>query len=142
MAPARRQSHMAVDPSQIVDTVLVLLDANALLMPFQFSIELEEELTRLLGAYEIAVPSSVVAELESLVWSDRRAKAALDLASRYPVMETEGSGDAAILAVAKRTQAAVLTNDRVLRKQLREAGLPVIYLRGKTKLEAEGITFR
>ncbi len=133
---------MAVDPSQIVDTVLVLLDANALLMPFQFSIELEEELTRLLGAYEIAVPSSVVAELESLVWSDRRAKAALDLASRYPVMETEGSGDAAILAVAKRTQAAVLTNDRVLRKQLREAGLPVIYLRGKTKLEAEGITFR
>jgi len=42
---------------------LVLLDTNALLMPFQFQVHLEAELHRVLGDVEIAVPSPVLSEL-------------------------------------------------------------------------------
>ncbi len=44
----------------------VILDSSALMMCFEFSIDLEKELTRLLGSYHIVVPSSIVKELESL----------------------------------------------------------------------------
>ena len=38
----------------------VVLDANALMLPFQFSINLDVELGRLLGECDVYVPSSVV----------------------------------------------------------------------------------
>lgn len=119
--------------------LLVLLDANALMMPFQFTLDLEDELVRLLGAYRAAVPSSVIRELEGLEPSNSTAKAALRLASRFPVMEVEGEGDDAVLALARAERAAVLTNDRELRRRLREADLPVIYLRERSRLDAVGL---
>ncbi|MFQ5920159.1 MAG: PIN domain-containing protein [Thermoplasmata archaeon] len=118
---------------------LVLLDANALMMPFQFALDLEDELVRLLGEYRAAVPTSVVRELEDLAPSNSTAKAALQLASRFPVMAVEGEGDDALLALARAEGAAVLTNDRALRRRLREADLPVIYLRERSRLEAVGL---
>src|SRR5206468_5929763 len=45
---------------------LVLLDANALLMPFQFQVHLDAELRRVVGDVEIAVPTPVLAELDLL----------------------------------------------------------------------------
>src|SRR6266571_9426019 len=38
---------------------LVLLDANALLMPFQFQVHLDAELRRVVGDVEIAIPTPV-----------------------------------------------------------------------------------
>ncbi|MFQ5837499.1 MAG: PIN domain-containing protein [Thermoplasmata archaeon] len=122
-----------------MNKVLVFLDTNALMMPFQFSIDLEGELTRLLGEYEVVIPSSALKELARLSRSDRKAKAALKLAARYRTMEVEGTGDDAILTAALEEEAVVLTNDRRLRRRLREAGRPVIFLREKRRLEAEGI---
>lgn len=129
-------------PSNCVEKIVVLLDANALMMPFQFSIDLEGELTRLLGVYDLIIPSSVLEEIKGLSGTDRRARAALDLASRYSVIEVEGRGDDAIIAAAQPAKAAVVTNDRGLRRRLKEAGLPVIYMRGKARLEAEGLPIR
>ncbi|MFQ5552139.1 MAG: PIN domain-containing protein [Thermoplasmata archaeon] len=117
---------------------LVLLDANALMMPFQFSLDLEDELTRLLGDYRVAVPRSVIHELEGLSPTNATAKAALKFATRFPVIEVEGVGDAVLLALARAEGAAVLTNDRGLRTRLREEGLPVIYLRERSRLEGIG----
>ncbi len=54
----------------------------------------------------------------------------------------EGQGDDVLLAAARDRQAAVLTNDRRLRRRLREEELPVIYLRGKQRLVAEGLLLR
>ncbi len=125
-----------------VGPVSVLLDANALMMPFQFSLDLEEELKRLLGDYEVLVPSSVLRELEGLSKTDGRARAALELASRYRVVEVPGEGDQAIFSAAVERSSAVLTNDSKLRRRLRRADIPVIYLRGRSKLQAEGIPLR
>ncbi len=138
----RRQKHMPPSSFSSVEKTVVLLDANALMMPFQFSIDLEGELTRLLGVYDLVIPSSVLNEIKGLAQTDRRAKAALDLASRYPVLEVEGRGDDAIVAAAQTREAVVVTNDRGLRRRLRKAGVPVVYMRGKAKLEAEGLPIR
>src|SRR5207247_5187201 len=57
----------------------VVLDANALLLPFQFRVNLEAELRRLLGEHEILVPSAVLDELKGLARSLREARSALKL---------------------------------------------------------------
>ncbi|MCJ2531096.1 MAG: hypothetical protein LN413_02090 [Candidatus Thermoplasmatota archaeon] len=118
---------------------LILLDTNALMMPFQFSLDLEDELIRLLGEYRAAVPSSVIRELEGLSSTHSTARAALQFATRFPVIDVEGVGDDALLSLAQAEGAAVLTNDRDLRRRLRKANLPVIYLRERSRLEAVGL---
>lgn len=130
---------MAPPSPPLVARVPVLLDANALMMPFQFSLDLEGELRRLLGDPEIRVPSSVLAELERLGRTRGEARAALRLASRYPVIEVEGRGDEALLEAAQEHDAVVVTNDRGLRRRLRSANVPVIYLREKSRLAGEGL---
>ncbi|MDX1534422.1 MAG: twitching motility protein PilT [Thermoplasmata archaeon] len=117
---------------------VVLLDANALMMPFQFPIDLEGELVRLFGQVTAKVPSSVLRELERLAPANATAKAALRFAARFPVLEVEGEGDDALLALARTEGAAVLTNDKALRRRVREAGLPVVFLRERSRLEAVG----
>ncbi|HHH83948.1 MAG TPA: twitching motility protein PilT, partial [Thermoplasmatales archaeon] len=41
----------------------VILDTNALMIPYQSGINIEKEITRLLGICRIIVPSSVVEEI-------------------------------------------------------------------------------
>lgn len=113
----------------------VVLDANALLMPFQFHLNLDLELRRVVGEIPVLVPSSVLAELERS--ADQRAKAALRLAARYRVVPTDLRGDEAVLALAETEQAAVVTNDRPLRRRLKRAGIPVISLVGESHLGFE-----
>jgi hypothetical protein len=75
-------------------------------------------------------------ELSSL--SSHRAKGAIKLAERFDLYENEGEGDDAILKMAREMNGAVVTNDKELKRKLRKEKLPVIYLRGKNKLEMEG----
>jgi rRNA-processing protein FCF1 len=139
---ATGKRHMTSWQFSGVNSLLVLLDANALMMPFQFSVDIEGELTRLLGKYEIAVPSSVLEELRRLARTKREARAALRLAERYTVIQTTGRRDPALLKLARELGAAVLTNDKRLREQLRSAGIPVIFLRGRSQLDGEGLPLR
>src|SRR3970040_2289119 len=74
----------------------VILDANALLMPFQFRINLEAERRRLLGDHEILVPSPVIEELRGLARSVPEARPALRLAQRFRILEAPGGADDAI----------------------------------------------
>src|SRR5207247_10527679 len=90
---------------------IVLLDTNALLMPFQFRVNLETELTRLMGSADIAIPSPVRTELEFLAERDRNAEAALRLAARDRVIEASGSADDALLDLGALPRAVVGTND-------------------------------
>ena len=115
----------------------VVLDANALLLPFQFPVDLDAELARLLGSCEVLVPTSVVRELERVAARDRRAKAALDLARRYGRFETDAAGDEAVIAAAEALGAHVVTNDRALLAALEARGIPRIRLRGKVRLALE-----
>ncbi len=109
--------------------MLVVLDSNALMMPFQFKINLDTELTRLLGSYEIYVPSCVIGELKRIARNRWEAKAALELASKYRIVEVEASGDKGVIEAAKKLKAAVVTNDKELRIKLMREGIRVIFMK-------------
>lgn len=114
----------------------VILDTNALMMVFQFRIDLEKELERILGKVEILVPSSVIRELEKIrKWE---ARASLNLAKKYKIIEVEKDGDNSILDLAKSLGAYVVTNDGELRKRLKENRIRVIYLRNYSHLVVDG----
>ncbi|MDQ1371173.1 MAG: uncharacterized protein QG582_87 [Candidatus Thermoplasmatota archaeon] len=111
----------------------VVLDANALMMPFQFKVNLDMELTRLFGDLRVVVPSSVLGELSNLKGPAR--KGALALVRKYEVVETSMRGDDAVLELARRMSAAVVTNDRGLIRRLRAENIPVVRLRSERYLE-------
>ncbi len=110
----------------------IVLDANALMMPFQFNVNLDRELKRLLGDLPIFVPSSVLGELARSL--DPAGKAALALARKYPIVETELSGDDAVIGIARDRSAAVVTNDKGLIGRLRAERIPVIRMRAERYL--------
>jgi len=116
----------------------VVLDANALMMPFQFGLNLSAEIERLLGECEVYVPSSVRSELKSLSSKDRVAKAALELSERFAKVETKAKGDDSIVEAAIALDAAVVTSDAELLQKLKEKGIRRIRLRSRSHLILEG----
>jgi hypothetical protein len=114
----------------------VVLDTNALLMPFEFSINLDLELQRLLGSCMVYVPGPVIGELKRS--RSKHARVALALARKYPVAETSVQGDNGVIDVAERLQAFVVTNDFVLRDKLRRLKLKTIFLRSGNHLTIDG----
>lgn len=117
------------------ETNPVVLDANALLMPFQFKLNMDAELKRLLGGYTVYVPESVLRELEK--GRDWKNRAAVRLASKYERVPSEAGGDDAVIEAALRLSAYVVTNDRGLKERLREVGVTVIALRSRNHLVIE-----
>ena len=115
----------------------MILDANALLMPFQFKMNLDTELLRLVGDCEILVPSSVIGELRRAKSTSKDASAALALAEKYTVHQVEGSGDDSILELANETEGIVVTNDKTLIQRLKRSGIPVIFMRSRNHLVLE-----
>ncbi len=123
----------------------VVLDTNALMMPYQFGINIEKELNRLLGICRIIVPRTVVEEMEKLAEEGgevgRAAKLGLSIIRKrgFRLVETENKGDDGVLETAIKMDAAILTNDKELKKKAKELRLPIIYLREGCKLEMEEI---
>jgi rRNA-processing protein FCF1 len=116
----------------------VAVDTNALMMPVEGNVRLFDELDRLLGSYEPVTPAAVVAELEKLAAGNGEeavaASVGRDLADRCTVVSTDADyADDAIVELAADCDYAV-TNDRPLRRRLSAANVPVICLRGGTKL--------
>jgi rRNA-processing protein FCF1 len=125
----------------------IILDSNALFVPLQFKIDIMEELKTLLNMrFELALLSPVLEELRKLEEEGspktrRDASYALKLAEKLKVIdvtETFASPDDAIVKVADKLGYLVFTNDRVLRKRLRDINVPVIYVRQKSRLEIDG----
>jgi rRNA-processing protein FCF1 len=127
--------------------VKVILDSNFLFVPFQFRIDIFEELNRLLGKAEPVVLSTTLEELNSLVKkrsekTRRQALAAIELADHCGIIEVERgleeSFDDVVLRTAKEWNCPVATNDAALRKRLRESNVAAVFLRQKTHLEVDG----
>jgi rRNA-processing protein FCF1 len=116
----------------------VILDSSAILMFFEFSIDWEKELGRLLGGYHLVVPTAVVQELQILAKRNvgqKKAAAALKLIAKYDTIAQEAdTADEALMKIAEKTQGIVVTNDIELRDRLKNRSFPVIFLRGKKKL--------
>ena len=113
----------------------VVLDTNALLMPFEVGLNLDIEVRNLLGDVRFVVPGPLVGELKHL--DNKWAKAAITLARSREIVQAESHGDDSVLEVAEREQAYILTNDKELRRRARKAGIPLIYLRSGTHLVLE-----
>ncbi len=118
----------------------VVLDANALMMPFQYKLNIDVELTRLLGSYELYVPSCVLGELERVAKRRWEARAALQMAQRYRVIEVQSRGDAGVIEAAKKLNAAVVTNDKALRIRLMKDGIRVIFMKQNHLVMIDDIT--
>ncbi|MGD1060517.1 MAG: PIN domain-containing protein [Methanomassiliicoccales archaeon] len=114
----------------------VVLDTNALLMPFEFSLNIDHELTRLLGQCEVYVPGPVIGELKRS--RNKHAKVAIALARKYRIFETQLQGDEGVIDAGTRLNAFVVTNDIILRGKLRKRGLKAIFLRSGSHLALDG----
>ncbi|MGE4577557.1 MAG: PIN domain-containing protein, partial [Candidatus Methanomethylophilaceae archaeon] len=81
----------------------VILDTNALLMPFEVRLNLDLAVREVLGDVHFIVPGPIIGELKRL--EHKFAPAALELARRYEIIQTSSSGDASVLELAKSTGA-------------------------------------
>jgi rRNA-processing protein FCF1 len=122
--------------------VSVLLDANALLVPVQFGIDIFEEIGRIVGGFEPLTLDSVLEELDRLSRGKGRdaiaARVGRSLCERCRVLKTsapEVPVDEQLVLYAKEHGCIVATNDRQLRTTLLEQGIDVITLRKQKKLE-------
>lgn len=121
----------------------VLLDANALMMPAQFQIDLFDELRMLLGSFEPVVLSGVLRELLGLSRAKGRdgaaARLGLTIGEKCTVVESNEmesvSIDAQVIEYATRNSCLVVTNDRRVREALFARGIGVVSLRKQKKLE-------
>ena len=115
----------------------VVLDTNALLMPFEMRMNLDLSVQNLLGDVRFVVPGPLIGELKHL--DNKYASASLTLARKYEIIPTEATGDNSVIELALRTGGYVLTNDKILRGRLRKVGVPLIYLRSGTHLVVERV---
>jgi rRNA-processing protein FCF1 len=131
------------------ETVKVILDSNALFVPLQFKIDIFNDLKQLLNRrFELILLSPVKRELEALAKKGspkmrKNASYALKLAEKCKYVEVDAPASALadniIVEIAREWKTPVFTNDRLLRKRLRDISVPVIYVRQKSRLEIDGM---
>jgi rRNA-processing protein FCF1 len=131
------------------ETVKVILDSNALFVPLQFKIDIFDCLEQLLKRnHELILLSPIKREIETLAKKGspkmrKNALYALKLAERCKCVEVDAPAselaDDVIVKIAKEWKALVFTNDRQLKKRLRDISVPVIYVRQKSRLEIDGM---
>lgn len=124
------------------DSIKVIIDTNALMVPEQFGVDIFSELQRL-GYVQWIVPAQVMGELRSLATKADKgrdkiaARVALGLSEQCSIVgEDNFDADQAIEKLAINEGAAVFTNDKALKKRLFSKGITVIYLRQGRYLEA------
>ena len=127
----------------------VILDANAFFVPLELKIDVFEETKRLLNRnIDFILLSPVKQELELLATKNspktrREALYALKLAEKckYVVIDNPEklSTDDVIAKVSRAWNFPVFTNDRQLRKRLKDISVPVIYVRQKSRLDIDGL---
>jgi rRNA-processing protein FCF1 len=136
------------NPAPQKERLKVILDSNAFFVPLKFKIDIFEEVKNLLKRnVEFVLLAPVKMELEKLAEKGspkirKEAVYALGLIKRCRFVNLgEGfaaSPDDAIVKTASEWKSPVFTNDRALRKRLRDINVPVIYVRQKSRLEIEG----
>jgi len=142
---------MSPESKPVKKRLKVILDSNALFVPLQLKIDIFEELRKLLNMkFELILLSPIRRELEKLAENGspkmrKNASYALKMAEKCKLIELDEeiagfSPDDAILQVAREWKTPVFTNDRELRKRLRNINVPVIYVRQKSRLEINGRT--
>ena len=138
---------MTLKPKSARKTIRIVLDSNALFVPIQLKIDIFQELKTLLNRnFELILLKPIQRELERLAREgspqmQKKASYALKHAEKCKIVsvkEDAASPDDIILQTAIKWNCPVFTNDRDLRKKLRNINVPVIYVRQKSRLEIDG----
>jgi rRNA-processing protein FCF1 len=127
----------------------VVLDTNILTVPAQFSVDIFAESERVLERrLEFVVLKSVIQELERKLEVAVRTekfkfRVALDLVKRCTItgldaVTSSKPVDDQVLEYAISVDGVVATNDKELRERAIEQGVPVLFMRGKKRLEIQG----
>ncbi len=119
----------------------VLLDANFLMLPVQFKIDVFRQVEELFDEpVEFFVPRPVLDELKALKGKDRlKARAMVQFVEkrgRVKVLEERGRPDELLLKHARKWKGSVwvATGDKSLRKLLKQFGAGVLLLREKAQI--------
>ena len=118
----------------------IILDTNFLTIPYQFNVDIFEEIDRIMEEdYELITLDKVLEELKRMKKGKDAiaARIGLELIEKknIKVINTdEKKVDNAIVKLANKDM-IVATNDRVLREKLKNKNVKVLYLRSKKHLE-------
>ncbi|MDY6776529.1 MAG: hypothetical protein SVQ76_00320 [Candidatus Nanohaloarchaea archaeon] len=119
----------------------VLLDANFLVLPFQFNVSVFDELERVLEeSYQVYTLNRTYNE--ALELEDGRYREQVErLVDETPVKIVSRESDLEVddLLVELAGEFVVCTNDSEVRGELEEKGLPHIYMRQESYLEGENL---
>ncbi len=107
----------------------IVLDSNAIMMPFIYKVNLDIEILNLIGDAEIYIPSSVIGEIKRISKKRWEAKAAMNLLKKYRVIHVNSLGDDGVLEAAKKLHAYLLTNDEELKRRAEKEKIKVIFMK-------------
>ena len=123
----------------------VVIDTNFFMVPFQFNVDIIDELEKALPSYKLTTPIFVINELKGLKRNNKgkirlNADLALKLANSSNIeikdisLENNETVDDALLRVSE----VLATNDIELKKRARKKGITVAYLRQKKYIGIDG----
>jgi rRNA-processing protein FCF1 len=128
---------------------IVIIDSSIIIDSLGCRVDLTQEIGRVLSkAFTPTILSGTISEIEDVLRRSRGEKRkklltlALYTVKRFNKLDynplRDEDMDDVILRAARELRAIVATNDGELRKQLVKAGTPVLFLRGKSHMEASG----
>ena len=123
----------------------VVIDTNFFMVPFQFNVDIIDELEKALPSYKLTTTIFVINELKGLKRNNKgkirlNADLALKLANSSNIeikdisLENNETVDDALLRVSE----VLATNDIELKKRARKKGITVAYLRQKKYIAIDG----
>ena len=123
----------------------VVIDTNFFMVPFQFNVDIIDELGKVLPSYKLTTPIFVINELKGLKRNNKgktrlNADLALKLANSSNIeikdisLENNETVDDGLLRVSE----VLATNDIELKKRARKKGITVAYLRQKRYIAIDG----
>ncbi|MBT4334401.1 DNA-binding protein [archaeon] len=114
----------------------IILDSNFLMIPFQFNIDIFEEIKRICNFnYELFIIDKTIEELENL--KEKEAKLALQLIKTKNIQQVTTNKDKIVddLILENLTENTIIaTQDKGLKDRLKEKMIPMITLRQKKHL--------
>ena len=123
----------------------VVIDTNFFMVPFQFNVDVIDELEKVLSSYKLTTPIFVINELKGLKKNNKgkirlNADLALKLANSSNIeikdisLENNETVDDALLRVSE----VLATNDIELKNRAKKRGITVAYLRQKKYIAIDG----
>ncbi|HIH88115.1 TPA: twitching motility protein PilT [Candidatus Bathyarchaeota archaeon] len=131
------------------ETIRVLLDTNFLMLPLRFGVDIKSELGRIVeSSFKLVTTLAVVDELLRLKHQVKPGKVKeidFALATAEGIEKIDDAlgpkedVDDQLIRLAESRGVVVATTDAELRRRLRKAFLPVIYMRQSRYLAIDGI---